>query len=605
MMLQFSPYLVLIGFSAVISIFLAWFFWQRRPAPGIGSFVTMMLALSCWSIASALQLAVTTLAGKAFFINLVLINVMIATASWFLFTLSYTGRDGWVTQKSVLGLTIFPVLTTIAMLTNDYHNLFWTSTSLTASDGLITHIFESGILFYVHTAYQYALIVAGQFILLRSVIRSPQLYRGQIGLLVIGALFPLIGNIIFLFIGTPLPDYFDPTPTIFLVTGICIGLAYYRFRLMDIVPVAREIIVENMVDGVIVVDREVRIVDINKAALKILGKEGKNVLGQPLLNVWEKQREALMQFRGVEQAETEVNLIVNNEPRTYQVRLSPLRDRHGNLTGRIGTLTDITTLKQIQHKLEDARQKADEATRLKSDFLATMSHELRTPLNAVIGYSELMTSGMVGDLSEQHWEYTDRIASNAKSLLELINDILDISKIEAGRMELKLRPMHLSTWMNELVVQNQVLADNKNLTFTIEIDHHLPETLIGDADRLRQIAVNLLSNAFKFTNEGTVTFQILKHDSQLWSIIVTDTGIGIPPHKQETIFNEFQQADTSSTREHSGTGLGLAIVRKLVLMMGGHIRLQSELDKGSTFTVLLPLITDVPKTENLVVGVTS
>src|SRR5690606_17258288 len=139
------------------------------------------------------------------------------------------------------------------------------------------------------------------------------------------------------------------------------------------------------------------------------------------------------------------------------------------LIGRIANLHDITALKTINRELQVARQKADEATRLKSDFLATMSHELRTPLNAVIGYSELMLTGMVGDLSPKHYEYTDRVVSNAKYLLRLINDILDISKIEAGRMDLAMQSFNMKQWAAEIDIQNRVLAEEKNLTFTMEV----------------------------------------------------------------------------------------------------------------------------------------
>ena len=177
-----------------------------------------------------------------------------------------------------------------------------------------------------------------------------------------------------------------------------------------------------------------------------------------------------------------------------------------------------------------------------------------------------------------------------RHLLGLINDILDLSKIEAGRMELLKEEFLVQDWVNAIVNQNSVLATEKDVAFKAEIDPALPKILVGDEVRLKQIAINLISNAIKFTHEGSVTFEVKCSEDNYWQIVVADTGIGIPPHKQETIFNEFQQADNSSTREYGGTGLGLAIVRKLVLTMGGNIRLSSELGEGSTFVVTLPII---------------
>jgi PAS domain S-box-containing protein len=240
-------------------------------------------------------------------------------------------------------------------------------------------------------------------------------------------------------------------------------------------------------------------------------------------------------------------------------------------------------------ELAMARRVAEEATRLKSQFLATMSHELRTPLNAIIGYTEIQLAGMSGDLSEEQRDYQIRVLANAEHLLELINDILDLSKIEAGRMEIVYKPFDLRNWVQEVVDQTQVLAVDKGLEFIVSYDERMPAKLLGDAARLRQVAVNLLSNAIKFTNAGSVRLQIRKHGADAWKLIVEDTGIGIPSHLQETIFEEFRQVDSSSQRKVGGTGLGLSIVRKLALMMGGTLRLKSQVGEGSAFTVILPL----------------
>lgn len=259
--------------------------------------------------------------------------------------------------------------------------------------------------------------------------------------------------------------------------------------------------------------------------------------------------------------------------------------------------TQNESLVKANRELAVARRQAEVASKLKSQFLATMSHELRTPLNAVIGYAQLQLAGMVGELTPDQLAYQERILVNAQHLLHLINEVLDLSKIEAGRLEISERPFSVRACLGEVMTQNKVLADNKGLAFTLEVDERLPEMLVGDYGRIKQIIINLVSNAIKFTDQGSVTVTATLQDEATWRISVTDSGSGIPPHLQEVIFDEFHQAENGLDR--GGTGLGLAIVRKLVLMMRGNIRLSSEVGRGSTFTVTLPLVTETNKVEAL------
>ena len=247
-------------------------------------------------------------------------------------------------------------------------------------------------------------------------------------------------------------------------------------------------------------------------------------------------------------------------------------------------------LERIEMRTQElivANKLTKESTRLKSEFMATMSHELRTPLNAMLGFSGILLSGMEGEIDERASHMIERIESNSQRLLGLINDILDIAKIEAGRLELVTAPLNLNTLAHQWKNQMSVLAKQKQLAFEVNADPTLP-MLYGDGERISQIAINLLSNAFKFTEQGRVTMA-LKRDGSSWLIEVADTGIGIPPQAVNYIFDEFRQVDGSSRRVYGGSGLGLAIVRNLCRTMDGTVRVASVVGKGSTFTVTLPL----------------
>ena len=238
--------------------------------------------------------------------------------------------------------------------------------------------------------------------------------------------------------------------------------------------------------------------------------------------------------------------------------------------------------------LQTANALTKESARLKSEFMSTMSHELRTPLNATLGFSSILLDGMGGEIDADARHMIERISSNSERLLTLINGVLDIAKIEAGRLEILSEPMTLRELASKWQMQMSVLAEKKNLTFDVNVDPVLPTQIYGDAERLSQITINLLSNAFKFTDKGSVSLNIKRSDLS-WIIEVADTGIGIPPHALNYIFDEFRQVDGSTTRVYGGSGLGLAIVRNLCQMMDGTIKVTSELKMGSTFTVTLPL----------------
>jgi signal transduction histidine kinase len=247
------------------------------------------------------------------------------------------------------------------------------------------------------------------------------------------------------------------------------------------------------------------------------------------------------------------------------------------------------TLNQINQDLTRARRKAEEANRLKDEFLASMSHELRTPLNAIIGYSQLMMRGTGGQLSEKHQQNVERILRNGEHLLNLINDVLDLARIEAQRFTLFPKATDIRDLLDSIRSQTQTLADQKGLSYSVEVHPALPTTIIIDPDRLRQIVFNLVSNAFKFTEKGGVTLKAGREGKHHWCLTVQDTGIGIPAHAQEYIFDRFRQADGSTTRVHGGTGLGLAIVQNLCTLMGGYVRVESEVGVGSCFILTLPI----------------
>ncbi|MFP4321697.1 MAG: histidine kinase N-terminal 7TM domain-containing protein [Anaerolineales bacterium] len=249
---------------------------------------------------------------------------------------------------------------------------------------------------------------------------------------------------------------------------------------------------------------------------------------------------------------------------------------------------------RLIEQLRAAQAAAEENVRVKTEFLATMSHELRTPLNAIEGFTSIMLSRLAGvEYNAKAEDFLLRIQGNSQRLIELVTAFLDLTRIEAGHMSLHAMPFapreQVTQWQQSL----GGLAEAKGLTLRTRVDPRLPATLWGDPDAISKIVANLLSNAIKFTSEGSVTLAVeLDETPPTWRIVVSDTGIGIPPEAHELIFEEFRQADGSSTREHGGTGLGLAIVHKLVHLMEGQIAVQSEVGAGSTFSVTLPLRTE-------------
>jgi signal transduction histidine kinase len=244
-------------------------------------------------------------------------------------------------------------------------------------------------------------------------------------------------------------------------------------------------------------------------------------------------------------------------------------------------------IEKTNQELEKARKAAEAANRSKSDFLANMSHELRTPLNSVIGFAEMILDEIYGEVPSEIREVVGEIQKSGEHLLGLINDVLDISKIEAGHIELKLSENAPEDPIEVAIGRTASLAKAKGLELIAEIHDELPHCTF-DHQRITQVLFNLAGNAIKFTREGEVRIGA-KTDGEDLLFWVSDTGIGIPKSELENIFNEFQQADSSVTREAQGTGLGLAIAKRFVEMHGGAIWVESEVRVGSTFWFTLPL----------------
>jgi hypothetical protein len=254
----------------------------------------------------------------------------------------------------------------------------------------------------------------------------------------------------------------------------------------------------------------------------------------------------------------------------------PIRwwDEMGEVTGAFNDMADRLADREVA--LKQARDEALDASRFKSRLLANVGHDLRTPLNAILGYSEMLYEGVYGPMDEAQHGIMGRVLSNVRRLKNLVNSMLDQAQIDAGKLALRNRPFSPATLLGEIELTMGVPARAKDLQLEVIIDEGLPPTLVGDPQRIDQIATNLVENAIKFTAEGCVRLRVYPDGEEHWALEVSDTGPGIAPEIQSYIFEPFRRGDDSATRQHSGVGLGLSIVKQLVGLMGGEIHLTSR-----------------------------
>ena len=359
------------------------------------------------------------------------------------------------------------------------------------------------------------------------------------------------------------------------------------------------LMVESVVDyAIFMLDANGRVATWNAGAERIKGYSAAEITGEHFSRFYPREdvdagkpgRALAIAAREGRFAEEGWRLRKDGSAFWASVVVSAVRDESGRLLGFAKVTRDLTERKRVEAELVRAKVDAEKASESKSQFLANMSHELRTPLNSLLILARLLADNVGGNLNDKQVRFAQTIYASGMDLLALINDLLDLAKIEAGAMTaLHVSATPFAELRDELERTFREVAREKKLAFAIGLDAGLPQAVRTDATRLKQIMKNLLANAFKFTREGAVELRIEPLGAGFVAVAVRDPGIGLPPDQQEVIFEAFQQADGSTSRQYGGTGLGLSISRELARLLGGRLELQSEPGKGSTFTLVLPL----------------
>ncbi len=573
-----SPIAFLLMLNGLVSIGLALYAWQQRRAPGASPFAVVSLGMAVWALGYAGELTVDDMAAKVLTAKIQYVGIVTVPVGWLILAQAVTQRRHWLTRSRALALAVLPSITLILVWTNEAHGLIWRTVDLLATGLDVSY----GPWFWVHSVYSYLALLAGTAYLIDHLLRSRDMYRWQIALLVLASLLPWLGNVIYLLRLLPISGI-DPTPIFFSLSLLAFGWDLFRYRLLDLMPIARKTVVDSLGDGVIVCDQQGRVVDINPAAHALLGRD--LAIGTPLDEALAGWPELLAVYASGVSDAAEISL---DQRRWFDIAVHELTDAPGRMRGRVIVVHDVTRAKESARELAAARDRALAASQLKSQLLAKVGHELRTPLGAILGYAEILDSGAFGPLATRQKEATERVIHSAHYLTKLVEDLLDQSQLEGGRVRLENQPMDVRAVVERALDPFVPQAEKKGLAIRLSLAEDLPHPFNGDPGRVQQIVSNLVSNAIKFTSAGQVAVEVNRLPGGGIRLEVRDTGIGIDAEAQRHLYEPFWQADQDLTKRRDGYGLGLAIVDQLVHLMEGTIHVTSQAGQGTCFRVELP-----------------
>ncbi len=603
-MLQYSAYLILAPLAAIVSVGVLLYAWRYQVSQEMPALRWLMFTVVGWLTCNILDLATPTEAGTIFWAKMGYLFVTSTALTWLRFALRYTDKHEWLKASRFAWFCIIPLISVIVAFTNESHSLMWkTYTFLPVGSALAIHITRHGFWFYVNVFNEYLLVFIGALLIIRQSFQSFNLYRQQSIWLVSGALMPIVGNLIYVFKLIPGLQQ-DYTSVMFAMGGIALSIGMFRHHLFNLQPVARDAVVDNMQDAMFALDMQHRIVDLNPAALAIIGAEANAILGQSAPQVFERWRALVDQFQDTSEIQTDITVEHEQQKRHFDMRISPLRDRQQRMTGRLIVLRDITQRKATEVTLRERTAELEALNEQLDAFAHTVAHDIKDPLGGVIALTSLL-SEYFEDLSPGAiQEYLDAISQNALRLVGIVDALLLLASVRQVE-SVKTEQLDMAVIIANVQKRLAVLIDERRAV--IVVPKAWPE-IHSYGPWIEEVWANYVSNAIKYGGAPPrvelgfsmldTGYSMLDAESgaehpvssiplpassiRFW---VRDNGAGIPAAQQAQLFTKF----TRLRDAEPGHGLGLSIARNIIEKLGGEVGVESEVGQGSTFWFTLPV----------------
>ena len=578
MALQFVPASILYYISASIMVTLAFITWRMKPKRG-GAWVGLLTFAFLWTIGVILESLMTDMQLKMRAVGLVsYLAVGGIVFFWAYFTIVYTHHEQWLNKFTIGFLALVPIANYIIVNTTELHNLFWSERFLIEKNGFVYLGVEYGFLFWLWVIYVYSIILGGAILLIRAIIRHPKVYQGQALMLILGATVPLIFNFVYLLGFNPI-DPMDLAPVGFVMSGIFITIGLLRFRLFDLTPIAHDLVFNGVTSGVIIMDLDDNITDLNPAAEKIFAYDKNKMIGKKLSATFPEYQSLFEQFDGVTDVHTEISVGV--EQSVYEVQIMPLTDRRGESAGRIVMLYDITERDKLINELDA--------------YASTVAHDLKNPLSLIVGHTNLIKRKSKETLPENVQNSLNVISKTGFQMTQITDSLLLLASVR-NIEDVKCAPLETAVILNNAWARLTNLVEQTNAQL-IQPDNW--PCANGYAPWIEEVWTNYLSNAIKYGGEPPqieVGWDIVATQNganqhvRFW---IHDNGKGLTTEETDQLFQQYSRLEQHSKLQ--GHGLGLSIVKRILDKQGGTYGVESDLDKGSTFFFTLPIATEEMK----------
>jgi len=564
-MWSFSPLVIVYFTAALFALFLSFFSWHMRPVRGTVLFSTMMFFVGIWIIAYIIETFCNYYPWKINALKLEYVGMTGAVIFWVLFVATYVQYNYLINRIVILIILIIPVFTLINVFQAPNDTIIHESYYLIEKKGIKIFAKNYNWGFFLWTGYAYAMMGVGILLIIIRIIHTPLKMRNQLIFLIPVVLVVILPNIFFISDNNPIEPY-DPTPIALAVVGILFMISIFFHKLLDVVPVAHNLVLKNLKSGVIILDSRLHLMEVNPASEKIIGNPGRFILGRHIFSVLPELRDLIESHNDSEEISSEI--LIGTEKKTYEVKITQLKDYSDNTIGRIIMLWDITEQKQALDELDS--------------FARTVAHDLKTPLNHIMGFAKLVLEED-GGVHQEREAYIKNIVTGGEKMRSIIDGLLMLAKI---RNENKIE----STLIDMDKVINSVML---RLDETIRKSNAVianPDSFkraMGNEIWIEEVWINLITNAIKYGGNPP-TIQIgsdyIGNDVIYWII---DNGNGLTKDEQYLLFTEFYRIHPKKDKI-KGHGLGLSIVRRVMDKMGGEVGVESKPGLGSCFYFKLP-----------------